>query len=889
MTAKLLWLPFKLAVTFAVASAEIVPAVAANVAVVAPLATATVPGTPSPALSLDRLTVAPPVFETVTVQVALAPEPRLAGVQLNPVTVTGAVSVTAKLLWLPFKLAVTFAVASVEIVPAVTANVAVVAPLATATVPGTPSPALSLDRLTVAPPVFETVTVQVALAPEPRLAGVQLNPVTVAGAVSVTAKLLWLPFKLAVTFAVASAETVPAVAANVAVVAPLATATVPGTPSPALSLDRLTVAPPVFETVTVQVALAPEPRLAGVQLNPVTVTGAVSVTAKLLWLPFKLAVTFAVASAEIVPAVAANVAVVAPLATATVPGTPSPALSLDRLTVAPPVFETVTVQVALAPEPRLAGVQLNPVTVTGAVSVTAKLLWLPFKLAVTFAVASAEIVSAVAANVAVVAPLATATVPGTPSPALSLDRLTVAPPVFETVTVQVALAPEPRLAGVQLNPVTVTGAVNVTAKLLWLPFKLAVTFAVASAETVPAVAANVAVVAPLATATVPGTPSPALSLDRLTVAPPVFETVTVQVAAGPRAQAGRRATQSRYRHRRRQPTAKLLWLPFKLAVTFAVASAEIVPAVAANVAVVAPLATATVPGTPSPALSLDRLTVAPPVFETVTVQVALAPEPRLAGVQLNPVTVTGAVNVTAKLLWLPFKLAVTFAVASAKIVPAVAANVAVVAPLVTATVPGTPSPALSLDRLTVAPPVFETVTVQAAPAPEPRLAGVQLKPVTVTGSTRFKVTDWDTPPKLAVSLPEPSATNAFVATANETELAPAGTSTEAGGFNAALSLVSGTVTPPIPAEAVRLTVQVVELDGPTESGLQLTVLSATGCSTAMTPPVAVAPIPLASSDTPRAFVTPIFLVPADAVTVTLATATTPFEITLWLIPVSMHV
>ena len=149
-----------------------------------------------------------------------------------------------------------------------------------------------MASVTVAPPVFDTVTVQLDAAPDAKLAGVQLSPVTVAGGeVSATAKLLWLPFKLAVRLAVASAEMVPAVAVKVAVVAAAPTVTLPGTARVFWSLASATVAPPVFDTVTVQVDAAPDARLAGVQLSPVTVTGDTSATAKPLWLPFRLAVT----------------------------------------------------------------------------------------------------------------------------------------------------------------------------------------------------------------------------------------------------------------------------------------------------------------------------------------------------------------------------------------------------------------------------------------------------------------------------------------------------------------------------------------------------------------------------------------------------------------------
>src|ERR1035441_7509246 len=68
-----------------------------------------------------------------------------------------------------------------------------------------------------------------------------------------------------------------------------------------------------------------------------------------------------------------------------------------------------------------------------------------------------------------------------------------------------------------------------------------------------------------------------------------------------------------------------------------------VPAVAVNVAVVLPAPTVTEAGTVNaPALS-ERVTVAPPVFDTVTVQVELPPDPKLAGAHVSALT-TAAVS-----------------------------------------------------------------------------------------------------------------------------------------------------------------------------------------------------------------------------------------------------
>jgi hypothetical protein len=87
-----------------------------------------------------------------------------------------------------------------------------------------------------------------------------------------------------------------------------------------------------------------------------------------------------------------------------------------------------------------------------------------------------------------------------------------------------------------------------------------------------------------------------------------------------------------------------------------------VPAVAVNVAVVLPTPTVTDVGSVSaPALS-ERVTVAPPVFDTVTVQVELPPDPRLVGLHANLLTTVAVASVIVAVAVLPFSVAVMVAV-----------------------------------------------------------------------------------------------------------------------------------------------------------------------------------------------------------------------------------
>jgi hypothetical protein len=84
--------------------------------------------------------------------------------------------------------------------------------------------------------------------------------------------------------------------------------------------------------------------------------------------------------------------------------------------------------------------------------------------------------------------------------------------------------------------------------------------------------------------------------------------------------------------------------------------------VAANVAVVLPDPTTTEAGTVSAVALLDSVTVAPPVFDTVTVHVAFAPDPRLVGLHVSPLTTVAVASAMVAVAVLPFSVAVTVAV-----------------------------------------------------------------------------------------------------------------------------------------------------------------------------------------------------------------------------------
>ena len=75
-------------------------------------------------------------------------------------------------------------------------------------------------------------------------------------------------------------------------------------------------------------------------------------------------------------------------------------------------------------------------------------------------------------------PAVTVTDPGTVKPAALLDSPTTAPPLpaaFDSVTVQLALPPVPRVAGLHAIPLTSTDAASTTFAVCVLPFSVAVT------------------------------------------------------------------------------------------------------------------------------------------------------------------------------------------------------------------------------------------------------------------------------------------------------------------------------------------------------------------------------------------------------------------------------
>jgi hypothetical protein len=124
---------------------------------------------------------------------------------------------------------------------------------------------------------------------------------------------------------------------------------------------------------------------AGVHARLVKLTGALRVIAEVALPPLAAAVTVAVASLAIVPAVAEKAVVVAPAATVTEAGAVSRAVLDEMATRTPPAGAAalvVTVQVLLAPEFSDAGAHASAVTVMGGARLREAVLELAFNAAV---------------------------------------------------------------------------------------------------------------------------------------------------------------------------------------------------------------------------------------------------------------------------------------------------------------------------------------------------------------------------------------------------------------------------------------------------------------------------------------------------------------------------
>lgn len=147
----------------------------------------------------------------------------------------------------PFRVPLIVAVVLAETAVVLTVNVAVVKPVGTVTVDGKVALPLLDAKVTTAPPVGATpliVTVPVELLPPTTEVGESVTLTRDAGVI-VRVAVFGVPDSVAVMVAEVEVDTALVVIVNVAVVAPAATVTEPGTVALELLELRLTVEPPV--------------------------------------------------------------------------------------------------------------------------------------------------------------------------------------------------------------------------------------------------------------------------------------------------------------------------------------------------------------------------------------------------------------------------------------------------------------------------------------------------------------------------------------------------------------------------------------------------------------------------------------------------------------------
>ena len=169
--------------------------------------------------------------------------------------------------------------------------------------------------------------------------------------------------------------------------------------------------------------------------------------------------------------VALNAAVAVDCGTRTDAGTVRAGFELISVTVAPPAgaaLASVTMQTLDAFAPRVVGLQTSEENTTAVVSPTVVLAELPLYAAVTVALPSLAKLAVVAAKMLVVAAAATVMEAGTERFAFVFVIVTIAPPAgaaLVRVTTQLLDEFAPRLAGLQTNEETRTGATRLTVAL----------------------------------------------------------------------------------------------------------------------------------------------------------------------------------------------------------------------------------------------------------------------------------------------------------------------------------------------------------------------------------------------------------------------------------------
>ena len=189
----------------------------------------------------------------------------------------------------------------------------------------------------------------------------------------------------------------------------------------------------------------------------------------------------------------------------------------------------MTAHVDVGDGPALTGAQVRDEIVATPLTATDVDREVPLNVAVMFAVWSVALAATLAVNVAVAAFEATETEAGTVTEGLLLESITVPPPDFDIVIVQVLDWAGPKLVGLQASEETVNRALTDNDTERDTPLKEAEMLTAKSPASTPTAAVNDAEALPAGIVNEAGTVTDALLLERATVPPVVFESVTVQL------------------------------------------------------------------------------------------------------------------------------------------------------------------------------------------------------------------------------------------------------------------------------------------------------------------------------------------------------------------------
>jgi hypothetical protein len=443
----------------------------------------------------------------------------------------------------------------------------------------------------------------------------------------------------------------------------------------------------------------------------------------------------------------------------------------------------------------------------------------------------------------VVEPAGTITVAGTAAaPALLLPSVTTNPPPAAAalrVTVPPERTPPGTLAGARVRLETLRRWMA-RAAVRVVPPKAAEIVTVRLEVTCAVVTGNDPVVAPAGIVRLAGTIAEELSLPSAITAPPAGApppSVTVPVETPPP------ETVVGARTRVERPGGVMVTVAVRVAaprvaVTLTavlVATAEVV---AVNVAVVAPAATVTLSGTAAAMPLLERRTRLPgagagPV--KVTVPVDAPPPGTFEGAMASDAKETAVTARVADRELVP-TVAVSVTLRSVETGVVVAANVPPEAPRETVTEAGTETVEGSLlDSATTVPgatPLRVKVPWEAAPPATE--AGLRDKPVTARGWRESEATTL-APGLDAVTVSEVAVETVAVETVKGAEVAPAGTTTEAG-TPAIKTLLDASwqVKPVAPAAVLSVTVPWTFWPPITKAGLKVTPTSAAAAGLAVT-------------------------------------------------------